>query len=128
MAAPADNTNRQTHGVYSVVSRGEDVLPIEKRNRLQELKAQLATEPGREEYRIELAATIAIICELGMSELQKANNSGRNIYDTNVIKILGSYQNALARLLATWPKVDSDPITAAIVLEALKKAQDDQNK
>lgn len=94
---------KQTHGIYAFADRGEETLTPVRYEYLKELKAKLATNEGRLEYRVELAAAIALICEMGFSQLQEEIREGKNIWDGGVIRILGSYANSLQRMLDNWP-------------------------
>jgi hypothetical protein len=100
---------KQTHGIKAFEDRGEKALTPERHLYLKELKARLATSEGRKEARVDLAAAIALICELGFSQLREDVEAGKDIWSGGVIKILGSYQNTLQRMLATWPADEEKP-------------------
>lgn len=53
------------HGTYRLERRSESALEPKQLTRLLELREQLSTEPGRLEYRRDLAAFLALIVELG---------------------------------------------------------------
>ena len=76
---------------------------------LKELKARLASDQGRKEYRVDLAAAIAMICELGFAQLREDVETGKDIWTGGVIKILGSYSNSLTRMLDNWPADEEKP-------------------
>ena len=96
------------HGAYSFRQRGEDALGPVQRSRLQELKDQFTSEPGRLEYRRDLAAFLAMIVELGGANIREIVENGGNIWDSSPISKMGTYLNGLIRLLDTWPK-DKSP-------------------
>lgn len=113
---------KQTHGIKAFEDRGPKALAPVRQEYLKELKARLATDEGRKEYRVELAAAIALICELGFGELRKSVENGQSIFETPVVKILGAYQNALQRMLFNWPKDEEKPQN---ILDALKGEGDE---
>ncbi len=105
MPGSIDNQNAVTHGMYSFIQRGEDALPPEKRSRYQELREQFESEPGRLDYRKQLAAFLAQVCEIGFDRLRVDTESGKDIWTTpGPLKMLGVYVNSLTRLLDSWPK------------------------
>jgi hypothetical protein len=96
------------HGAYALERRGEGALQPVQRTRLQELKEQLASEPGRLEYRRELAAFLAMIVELGGANIREIAEAGGNIWDSSPVSRLGVYLNSLIRLLDGWPKEEGE--------------------
>ncbi len=92
------------HGAYALERRGEIALEPVQLTRLQELKQQFMTEPGRLEYRRDLAAFLAMIVELGGSNIRDIAEGGGNIWTSSPIARLGTYLNSLIRLLDSWPK------------------------
>lgn len=123
----------RTHGMQSIAARGvAAVEELGKVERLSELRLLLATEPGRTEVRVELAARLAIICEAGFEYLRKQAEAGDNtaIADgTGPIKYLSVYANSLERMLRTWPEEGETRKTVGEVLDemdvALKEAEGD---
>lgn len=99
----------RTHGAYSLERRGESSLEPGGLTRLQELKQQFMSEPGRVEYRRDLAAFLALIVELGGSDIRKIAESGGNIWQSSPISRMGTYLNSLIRLLDNWPN-DHQPL------------------
>lgn len=93
-----------THGIYALQNTGESSLEPAQRSRLQELKDQFASEPGRVEYRRELASFLAMMLELGMSNIRDVAEKGGNIWESPPVARMGVYLNALIRLLDGWPK------------------------
>lgn len=120
--APLGNQNAQTHGVYSFVERGPDALAPDKRSRYSELKAQFDHEPGRIEYRRELATTLAMIVELGASDIRKQAEAGRSIWTSAPTARIGTFINALIRLLDNWPREPKGNMT---ILEVMKGNQNE---
>lgn len=104
------------HGLYAIEHRGEAALSETGRTRLQELRDQFMSEPGRVEYRQELAAHIALILELGWSHMREITENGGKLWDSAPIARMGTYLNTLARLLDSWPK-DSKPQDITSILE-----------
>jgi hypothetical protein len=74
------------------------------RSRLIELKEQFMTEPGRVEYRQELAAHIALMLEIGFGNVREVAEAGGSIWTSSPVKGMGCYLNTLVRLLDGWPK------------------------
>lgn len=123
--AEIGNENARTHGMFAIDRRGEAAMTSTQRSRYQELKELLSTEPGRDDYRQELAAMLAVIVEAGMSELHRLADEGQNIYGSNVLKTLAVYQNTLIRLLNSWPKDKNKPID---ITSALYKGREDEQE
>ena len=94
------------HGMQAVEHRGEAALSETGRTRLQELRDQFMSEPGRVEYRQELAAHIALMLELGWSHMREITENGGKLWESAPIARMGTYLNTLARLLDNWPKED----------------------
>ena len=92
------------HGMYVIERRGEEGLTALGRSRLSELREQFMSEPGRVEYRQELAAHIALILEVGFSNLRDVADAGKSIWESTPIQRMGIYLNSLIRLLDGWPK------------------------
>lgn len=93
----------RTHGIYAFEERGETALTPPKGAYLAELKQKLATSQGRAEYRVELAAALGTIVQMGFSTMQLEAEKGNDIWKGGVIGKLGTYVNSLARLLDHWP-------------------------
>ena len=104
------------HGMLAVEYRGDAALSETGRTRLQELREQFMSEPGRVEYRQELAAHIALILELGWSHMREITENGGAIWESAPIARMGTYLNTLARLLDSWPK-ESKPQDITSILE-----------
>ena len=115
------------HAAYALERRGESSLEPVQRTRLQELKEQLATDPGRLEYRRELAAFLALIVELGGASIREIADRGGNVWESSPISRLGIYLNSLIRLLDGWPKEDGGRVSAAQVLDAIRSKDDDES-
>ncbi len=87
------------HGVHSFKNRGENALDPTKKERLSELRRLLAEEPGRQEYRLELTARMAMICELGFSHLGEQEAAGVEIWEGGIIRRLATYVAETRRLM-----------------------------
>ena len=111
------------HGMYVIERRGEEGLTALGRSRLQELKEQFMSEPGRVEYRQELAAHIALILEVGFSNLRDVADAGQSIWESTPIQRMGIYLNSLIRLLDAWPKDK-----AILDITAMLKGGDDDTE
>ena len=109
MSENNSHINKQTHGLYAFADKGEKALTPARHEYLKELKARLASDQGRKEYRVDLAAAIAMICELGFAQLREDVETGKDIWTGGVIKILGSYSNSLTRMLDNWPADEEKP-------------------
>jgi len=103
MAEP-ENKNAVTHGVYSFRDKGPDSLTEAQKSRYIELRDQFRSEPGRIEYRLELAAHLAMMCDLAWTEIRAKSEAGRNIWDLPVVGKMAMYMNPLIRLMDSWPK------------------------
>ncbi len=86
--------NSLKHGIYTA----------ERQKELRELKDRLQTEPGRLEYRAELASFLAWIVQDGAVELQRKREAGETIWQDGPLHQLATYINSLTRLLDAWPK------------------------
>lgn len=121
-AAAQKNT---THGLNAFENRGPASLAPSKAAYLNELRDKFKTEPGRLEYRQELAAALAMICELGFSNLRTEAEKGADIWESGVIRRLGVYINSLQRLLDNWPKEDGGPKNIIDVLKGSDNGEED---
>lgn len=92
------------HGLYVIRDRDESALTPAGRSRLSELRDQFMSEPGRLEYRQELAAHLALMLEVGFSHLHQVTEAGGALWEAPPIKTMGTYLNTLVRLLDGWPK------------------------
>jgi hypothetical protein len=115
-----------THGMYAFRDSGESTLAPAQRSRYVELKELFESEPGRVEYRKELATHIAMMLELGFSHVRSIAEKGGNIWTAPPIKNMGVYVNALIRLMNSWPKdqgaqVDVSEIVSKVVEEHERK-------
>lgn len=117
---PEIQTSNFRHGMDALAKRGEAALSDTGLSRLQELRAQFESEPGRVEYRKELAAFIAMILELGFSNLREIADDGGNIWVSAPIRSMGTYLNTLTRLLDNWPKEDR-PRDITSILEGMSR-------
>jgi len=115
--AEIENKNALKHGAYSFQAKGEKALTEPNKSRYIELKQQFESQPGREEYRKELAAFIAMMLELGFSDIRTRAEAGRPIWDTPPVARMGSYLNTLVRLMDSWPK---DKPQHASIIELLR--------
>jgi hypothetical protein len=109
VGAQPGNANSRKHGIYALELRGENSLAPAQRSRLQELKEQFNSEPGRVEYRQELAAFLAMMLELGFSSIREIAEKGGSIWESPPVARMGVYLNALIRLLDGWPKEGGGP-------------------
>lgn len=117
----------RTHGAYALEHRGESALEPGQKTRLQELKEQFMSEPGRVEYRRDLAAFLALIVELGGSDIRKIAESGGNIWQSSPISRMGTYLNSLIRLLDNWPN-DHQPLNLSEhIMSNIGESKDEQS-
>lgn len=107
------------HGIHAFENRGEEALDPAKINRLSKLRRLLAEEPGRNEYRLELTARMALICELGFSHLRAKAEAGEDIWESGVIRRLAGYVAETRRLLESCddeiPKDSSNELIAQML-------------
>jgi hypothetical protein len=124
----ADRAQKQqasrTHGMYALENRGEAALDPEGRTRLQELRELFESEPGRVEYRKELAAHIALMLELGFSSVRETAERGGNIWKSSPVGRMGTYLNSLIRLIDGWPKDKGELIDVTELLRGGKNGND----
>jgi hypothetical protein len=114
-----------THRMVAFRNRGEDALTPAQAGYFAIIREQFRSQPGRMEYREQLAASLAMLCELGFSHLREHAEKGVSIWDTDVIKRLGTYINSLTRLLDNWPKEDGGPKNIIDVLKGGENAPED---
>ncbi len=117
------NKNAVKHGVYSFRDRGQDALTDPQKSRYVELKQLFDSEPGRLEYRGELTAHLAMMVDMAFSDIRKQAEAGRSIWTSAPTARLGTYVNALIRLLDNWPK---DKPGHANVIEMLRGDEHDE--
>jgi hypothetical protein len=113
----------KSHGLYAFRDRGEEALGNNNRSRYIELRDQFKSDPGRIEYRQNLAVHLAMMLELGFDELRRAVELGRSIWELPPTKRMATYVNALIRLLDGFPKTYGDRHT--IELKHIKKVLED---
>lgn len=116
------NQNAVKHNLYGFRDRGENALTEPQKSRYIELKQQFDSQPGRVEYRKDLAVHLATMVELGMSDIRKHAESGRSIWTSAPTARLGTYVNALIRLMDNWPK---DQSKASNVMDLLRGDEND---
>ena len=102
--AEIDNKNAVKHGIYAFRDSGPKALTDAQKSRYIELRDQFKHEPGRIEYRQELAAHLATMLDLGWAEIRSKSEAGRNIWDLPVTGRMAVYMNSLIRLMDSWPK------------------------
>jgi hypothetical protein len=112
------------HRINAFENRGSDALTTPQRAYLIELRKQFSTQPGRMEYREQLTASLAMLCELGFSHLREEAEKGNSVWNSDVTKRLGTYINSLTRLLDNWPKKDGG---SRNIIDALKGIEDEEN-
>ncbi len=108
------------HSIHAFEGRGEKALDPSRIERLTELRQQLAVEPGREEYRLELTARMAMICELGFAHLRQQAEAGDDIWEGGIIRRLATYVGETRRLLESIDGGPPQDTAAAIIARAIK--------
>lgn len=111
-----------THRMEAFQNRGDAALTAPQREYLNQLREQFKTQPGRMEYREQLAASLAMLCELGFAHLRETAEKGGSIWSTDVIARLGTYVNSLTRLIDNWPKGEDAPKN---IIDVLKGGKND---
>jgi hypothetical protein len=117
----------RTHGLYAFKARGEDALDTVQRSRYAELKELFDSDQGREAYRREFAAHLAMMCELGFSHIRDEAEAGRDIWKSSPAGRMGSYVNALIRLLDNWPKGSDMRSISEVILEQVRAENEQKN-
>ena len=113
------------HRINAFENRGPDALQPYQRAYLNELREKFETESGRLEYRKDLAAALAMICDLGFGHLREIAEKGgdiRLIWESGVISGLDTYINSLARLLDGFPKESG----GRNIIDVLKGGEDEK--
>ncbi len=110
----------RSHGIHGFEKRGEDALDPQGVDRLSELRQLLAEEPGRKDYRLELTARMALICELGFAHLQKKAEAGEEIWEGGIIRRLATYVAETRRLIATFNDELPPGSAAEIIARAIR--------
>ena len=108
------------HGIIAAERGGpEALMRVDPKlvKRLSELRLLVDTEPGRREIRLELAARLALIMELGTAEISRVIERGDDVFDTPVLGRYLSFANGLHRMLRDWP----DPIEEAQFVEEMDR-------
>lgn len=100
--------NRKEHGIYAFERRGSAALDDDQQSVYIELRDQFKSEPGRLEYREHLAGHIAMMLELGFSNIGQLAEKGQPIWESPPVARMGTYLNALIRLIDGWPKDAKD--------------------
>ena len=118
MANSEDKPNEKykQNGLYAFRQNGEASLSKYRRGRLAELQAQFRTAPGREDYRRDLAVHVAMLLEIGFSNLRDVVEAGGSVWESPPTRMMGSWANLLARLLDNWPK-EGDPMDITDLLK-----------
>ena len=110
----------RSHGIHGIEKRGEDALDPQGVDRLCELRQLLAEESGRKEYRLELTARMALICELGFAHLQQKAEAGEEIWEGGIIRRLATYVAETRRLIATFNDELPPGSAAEIIARAIR--------
>jgi len=103
-AAQEVGRGNKTHGIYSFQTRGPDALGPQERSYFLQIRDKFNAEPGRLEYRKDLAAMLATMLELGFADLRYKAERGYPIWTSPPVQRMGTYVNALIRLMDGWPK------------------------
>lgn len=98
----------KSHGLYSFRDRGVEALDNDKRSVYIQLREQFKSEPGRLQYREDLAAHIAMMLELGFSTIRAQAEKGYPVWNSPPVARMGTYINAVIRLIDSWPKENKD--------------------
>jgi len=109
----------RTHGIYSLRDSGPKTLDPVQIERYSELKQLVKTHPGRIELREELAARAALLVDLGFSELIKTASDGQSVWDSPVIRRMGTYMAELRRILDSFPANDNQQSANEIIQELM---------
>ena len=111
----------RSHGIHAFEKRGEDALDPPRIERLSELRQIMAEEPGRQDYRLELTARMALICELGFSHLKLQAEAGEDIWEGGIIRRLATYVAETRRLLDSCGDQLPPGSAAEIIAQAIKR-------
>ncbi len=114
------------HGMSSFDMRGISALDLKERSRYAELRVQLASSPGRADYKLELLVHLAMLLDLGFSHLRELAEQGKPIWSSSPIKRLGTYVNSTMRLLDSFPRDTVKGFSAELQrIEELIEVEDD---
>ena len=113
-----------THGINAFEKRGTAALDVDKRSVYIQLRDQFKSEPGRLEYREQLAAQLAMMLELAFADMRKLAEQKRSIWTSPPVAKMGTYVNALIRLIDGWPKDQNRQTNILDIMNGAK--QDDQ--
>jgi len=94
----------KTHGIYAFRDRGIEALDNDQRGVYIKLRDQFKSEPGRIEYRERLAAHVAMLLELGFAHIGELAAKGYPVWKSPPVARMGTYVNALVRLMDHWPQ------------------------
>ena len=114
----------KTHGINAFEKRGTVTLDADKRSVYIQLRDQFRSEPGRLEYREQLAAQLAMMLDLAFADMRKLAEQGRSIWTSPPVARMGVYTNALIRLIDGWPKDQNRQTNILDIMNGAK--QDDQ--
>ena len=109
----------KTHGMRGLEISGPKSLDSAKYDRLSDLRRIVATHPGRQELRQELAARVALLVEIGFHELVKTHEDGKSIWESPVIGRYSTYLAELRRVLETFPADDIPASASDVITQAL---------
>ena len=121
----AGNTRSVKHGIDAFRTRGpgrlQDPASIE---RYSELKRLLATQPGREDLRIELGARAFLLVEMGFSELHRVYETGGDLWESPVIRRYATFLAECRRILSDWPDSEQALESANVIMDMLNNDKD----
>ena len=112
------------HAIYAFESRGVQALDSAQVERLVELRQMLADAPGRTEFRRELTARMALICELGFAHLREQTEVGQDIWQGGIIGRLATYVAETRRLLDSF----EDDIPRGTAAELISQAMSEDGQ
>lgn len=105
----------------------ESTLQPVQRERLAELREELRTRDGALSLLIERAARANLIAEMGEAYLREAAERGENIFQTDVLRRMGTFaaeaRRCLTVLLPYYPEVS--PIVSAETVRIAQLLDDD---
>ncbi|MFZ2096384.1 MAG: hypothetical protein WAV05_07070 [Anaerolineales bacterium] len=114
------------HRQNAFENRGPDALTTPQRAYYLEIREKFRSAPARLEYREELAAALAMLCELGFSDIREKAEKGADIWQSGVVSRLGTYINSLCRLLDNWPKDTGEAKNVIDLLKPKEKEAQDE--
>lgn len=117
------------HGIMSIRDSGVKKISALETMSLQDIRELIASEPGREELRVEIVARLVLIARKMYKDMEDKVDDP-SWWDKGVVSRGSSFLAELRRWMATFPEEEVTTIDAEVVRiqKAIDKGDNDKGK